>query len=130
MTVFPQKPAIYGRSDTTSGLNRVGFWGYNHFGVGDLLLFFQKDCTQDLIAGHRRSPQVAPGPRRWPYDQSATTYDQAPTKGHQSLQAIGVTCDQHRRPYAIKVRRPGISRTGIAGYIGSPQVNAGHRRYK
>ena len=26
-TVFPQKPAIYGRSDTTSGLNPGGFWG-------------------------------------------------------------------------------------------------------
>ena len=26
-TVFPQKPAIYGRSYTTSGLNPSGFWG-------------------------------------------------------------------------------------------------------
>ena len=66
--VFPQRPAIYGRSYTTSGLNPSGFGHWDHFWVGGLLSNLVYECTQDLIPGHHRPPQVTGGHCRRPYD--------------------------------------------------------------
>ena len=77
--VFPQKPAIYGQSYPTSGLNITGLLGVQSTQTCD--------CTQDHMSAHHRSPQVTGSDHRWSHNRSARTCNRSSpvTRGHLRL---------------------------------------------